>query len=64
MKKSSIYVGGVLPMLFGVTCQRYNGKNYNPGMIKPSENEQVDVKSFHKMYGYQLNNEVENKCYW
>ena len=64
MKKSSIYVGGVLPMLFGVTCQRYSEKNYNPGMIRPSENEQVDVKSFHKMYGYQLNNEVENKCYW
>ena len=64
MKKSSIYVGGVLPLLFGVTCQRYSDKEYNPGMIKPSKNEQVDVKSFYQMYGYQLNNEVENKCYW
>ncbi|MAV56143.1 MAG: hypothetical protein CMI79_01210 [Candidatus Pelagibacter sp.] len=66
IKKSSIYVGGVLPLLFGVTCQRYKDKdkNYNPGMIKPNANEQVEMKSFQQIYGYSSTNEVENKCYW
>ena len=64
MNKSSIYVGGVLPLLFGVTCQRYKDRNYNAGMIKPNANEQVNMRSFQKLYGYNGNNEVENKCYW
>ena len=39
-------------------------KNYNPGMIKPNANEQVEMKSFQQIYGYSSTNEVENKCYW
>ena len=71
MKKSSIYVGGVLPLLFGVTCERYKepkflwrARKYNPGMIKPNADEQVEMKSFRELYSYGKNNEVENKCYW
>ena len=39
-------------------------RNYNAGMIKPNANEQVNMRSFQKLYGYNGNNEVENKCYW
>lgn len=68
MNKSSIYIGGVLQMLFGVTCQRYidnnwGGKYLNKnGLIRPHE--KIKRKTFREMYGYNLNNEVEKGCYW
>ena len=63
MQKSAIYLGGVLALLFGVTCKRY-GNNFNPGLITPSENETIQLKSFKDLYDSDCPNEVEDGCYW
>tara|TARA_Y100000389_G_scaffold205036_1_gene262272 strand:+ start:9127 stop:10023 length:897 start_codon:yes stop_codon:yes gene_type:complete len=70
MNKSSIYVGGCLQILFGVTskryinekwCEKYLNKN---GLIRPSKDEQIQAKPFNKLHGANHNNEIENGCYW
>ena len=61
MKKSAIYVGGALQVLFGVTGERWVSnetilkiiKDNNTKFIRPSEDEIVQNK-----------NVVEDGCYW
>jgi len=70
MHKSAIYVGGCLQILFGVTCTRYindkwGGEYLNKnGLIRPSKEEQVQLKTFEELYGINNSNEVQNGCYW
>ncbi len=68
LDKSAIYLGGVLPLLFGVTNKRYDQDNnveeYNPGLIRPEDDEKVVLNPFKLLYGIEIGNEVENGCYW
>lgn len=58
MKKSAIYIGGALQILFGIKGKRWDdhdqiSKMYKPCWIRPSSKETPP-----------LSNNIENGCYW